>query len=96
MLLGTTVQRIMLPSIAINETAKSSAFPLIDAGYMQSRHSVHCPICRAKYLLLLDALAYQTESFLSDTLEATALSYFAEKLRETHGTGHQENKLVMT
>lgn len=85
----------MLPSIAINEAAKGSAFRFIDGGYMQCRHSVHCPICRAKYILLLDADAYQAEPALSETLEATALDYFAEKLKESHGAGHRENKIVM-
>ena len=83
----------MLPSIAISETAKGSAFSLIDSGYIQSRHSVLCPICHAKYLLLVDAC--QTESLSGEALEATALHYFAERLRETHLTGHQEDRLVM-
>ena len=87
----------MHPSIAINETAKAIALQLVDSGYTQSRQSAACPICGIKYLLLLDSDAYERNSdlHLRESAQATALKYFAEKLRETHDTGHWEEKLVM-
>ena len=86
----------MLAAIAINETAKISAFPWIDSGYAQARQCVQCPVCGAKYLLLLDGALYQPSSSIGNALQARALDYFSESLREIHATGHAEKQLVMS
>jgi len=85
----------MLLSIAINETDKAEALILIDLGYMQSTKSVLCPLCGKKYLLLLDQIAYQRASGTGKTIQTTALSYFSEKLQETHHAGHLEHRFIM-
>ena len=85
----------MLAAIAISETDKLSAFPLIQSGYAQSRQSVQCPLCGAKYLVLIDAAAYAQNSLIRESVQSLAVDFFTNKLREAHTTGHQENQLVM-
>jgi len=85
----------MLTSIAIKETVKWMAFQLIDQGYTQCSESVECLVCGEKYLVLLDSGVYQRDPRLTQAAQQMALTYFAERLRESHNTGHPEDQFVM-
>lgn len=85
----------MLPPVAISEADKAIAFELIDCGYKQCRHSILCPICGKKYLILLDRFASESNSTAAENLRTVGLEYFADKLQQCHNGGHCEQKLVM-
>lgn len=85
----------MLASIAVIETDKTLAFQFIDRGYVQCRHSVICPVCGTKYLVLLDREACDMNFSTKEATIEAAVSYFSTRLCQEHEAGHREKELTM-
>jgi hypothetical protein len=80
--------------IAVRESAKLKALALVNEGYIQSRKTIECPMCSAKYLFLCDRKDSGRTKSITRKHE-DALLYFTDKVRESHQSGHIEDVLVL-
>jgi hypothetical protein len=80
--------------VAVRESAKLKALALVNEGYIQSRKTIECPLCSAKYLFLCDSKDSGRAKSITRKHE-DAMLYFTDKVRESHQRGHIEDVLVL-
>jgi hypothetical protein len=80
--------------IVVREIAKLKALALVGEGYIQARKTLECPICSTKYLFLCDRKDSGRNQSITRKHDE-AIVYFADKIRESHQTGHIEDVLVL-
>jgi hypothetical protein len=80
--------------VAVRESAKLKALALVNEGYIQSRKTIECPVCSAKYLFLCDRKDSGRATSITRKHE-DALLYFTDKVCESHHSGHIEDVLVL-
>ena len=85
----------MFASVAVTEEDTALAFQFIDRGYAQCRHSVLCPVCGKKYLVLVDRDVCEVNASTKEAAIEAAVSYFSTRFCQTHETGHREKQLTM-
>ena len=83
-----------LPPVALRVGGSLSTLTLVLKGYSRTDENVSCPLCQARFILLLDS-SDRAAPFDPGSIHSRALAFFREKITQDHVDGHPRDQFTM-